>query len=61
MAKKKDETPTEEPTAPQFAPDAGAAFQRDRSGSPRGREMTEGAANFASFSQAIRDAAPEAA
>lgn len=62
MAKKKEDS-IETPPAPAFLPDAGAVFQRDRAGSPRGRELTEGAANFDSFSQSIRDSAtpPEAA
>lgn len=53
MATKK-EAKEEAPPAPVFAPDAGAAFQRDRSGSPRGRELTEGQANFASFSATLQ-------
>lgn len=38
---------------PHFHADAGALFQQDRSGSPRGRELSEGAANFASFAATI--------
>lgn len=52
MAKKAEDKEAVTP-APVFVPDAGAAFQRDRSGSPRGRELTEGAANFASFSATL--------
>lgn len=45
------------PKGPVFAADAGAVFQKDRAGDPRGRDVSEGAANFAAFSQSIRDAA----
>lgn len=56
---KKDAGKEETPPAPVLLPDAGAVFQQDRSGSPRGREITEGAANFASFSATLQ-ALPEA-
>lgn len=32
--------------APEVVPDVGAALYRDKSGSPRTRQMTEGQANF---------------
>lgn len=63
MAKAAKPAPSEEPiesTGPVFAADAGAALQKDRSGSPRGRELTEGQANFASFSATIQASAQEA-
>lgn len=56
-AKKKDEgtePAVSTPAAPAFLPDAGAIFQKDRSGSVRSRELTEGQANFASFSATIQ-------
>ena len=54
--KKEDETAPAAitPAVPVFAADAGAAFQKDRSGDARSRELTEGQANFASFSATIQ-------
>lgn len=63
MAEKKEKHPHPQPAvvapaapvveAPHFVADAGAAFARDCAGSPRGRELSEGQANFASFAATL--------
>lgn len=50
------------PTGPVHVPDAGALFQKDRSGDPRIATDTEGKVNFASFSKTLQaPTVPEAA
>lgn len=47
---------TNDSTGPVQVPDAGALFQKDRSGSVRSRELTEGQANFSTMAQRAQDA-----
>lgn len=56
------DAPTDTPAVapPLHVADAGALFQKDRSGDPRSQSDSEGKANFASFSALIQaDHAPE--
>ncbi len=59
-APKKGSSPTGSPTPDAVVADANAAIQKDNSGPERGKFITEGAANFGSLVDGLREATRQA-